>query len=445
MARSKAAAWYALIVLFAINTANFFDRLILGAVGEPVRKEFGLGDASLGLLATAFTLLYAFVGLPFGRLADIAPRKYILSAGVFLWSLMTAGTGLAQSVWQVFLMRLGVGVGEASCAPAATSLIAELNTKEHRTKAMSIIMLGLPLGIGLSFAVSGSIAQAYGWRMAFLAAGIPGILLAIACLFLVEPRSKPGPVAAAIGSGRHDVKNSVARGSDTYRQILASPTMRWIILSGVIHNFCLYTLSSFMTPYMMRWHGLAIRDASLNSMLINGVFTLPGLLFGGFIGDAVKRRKADGGLLLAAFASLAAVPLLWIAVSATQTDVMMFVVGMGGAIALMYFYYSNVYAAIQDLVEPQLRGSAMAVYFFAMYLLGGALGPYATGALSDYFTRRAAATAGAAEAGQAALEPFRAAGLHNAMFLIPVLAIALAIVLFAASRAMLKESETNAD
>lgn len=443
MARSK-AAWYALIVLFAINTANFFDRLILGAVGEPVRKEFGLGDASLGLLATAFTLLYAFVGLPFGRLADIAPRKYILSAGVFLWSLMTAGTGLAQSVWQVFLMRLGVGVGEASCAPAATSLIADLFPKEHRAKAMSIFMLGLPIGIGLSFAVSGSIAQAYGWRMAFLAAGIPGILLAIACLFVVEPRSKSGPGAAAIGSGRHDVKNPVASGSDTYRQILASPTMRWIILSGVIHNFCLYTLSSFMTPYMMRWHGLAIRDASLNSMLINGVFTLPGLLFGGFIGDAVKRRRADGGLLLAGFASLAAVPLLWIAVSAMQTDVMMFVVGMGGAFALMYFYYSNVYAAIQDLVEPQLRGSAMAVYFFAMYLLGGALGPYATGALSDYFTRRAAATAGAVEAGQAALEPFRAAGLHNAMYLIPVLAIALAIVLFAASRAMLKGSEAAA-
>jgi len=308
---------------------------------------------------------------------------------------------------------------------------------------MSIFMLGLPVGIGLSFAVSGSIAQAYGWRMAFLVAGIPGILLAIACLFVVEPRSK----SEATGFSGHGAESRVdtARGSGAYRRILASPTMRWIILSGVIHNFCLYTLSSFMTPYMMRWHGLAIRDASLNSMLINGVFTLPGLLFGGFIGDAVKKRRADGGLFLTAFASLAAVPLLWIAVSATQTDVMMFVVGMGGAFALMYFYYSNVYAAIQDLVEPQLRGSAMAVYFFAMYLLGGALGPYATGALSDYFTRRAATATGAADTGQAALEPFRAAGLHNAMYLIPVLAIVLAIVLFAASRAMLKESETNAN
>ncbi|MGD9562365.1 MAG: spinster family MFS transporter [Pyrinomonadaceae bacterium] len=443
MGPGKKATWYALITLFAINTANFFDRLILGAVGEPVRKEFGLGDASLGLLATAFTLLYAFVGLPLGRLADIAPRKYILSAGVFFWSLMTAGTGVAQSFWQIFAMRLGVGIGEASCAPAATSLIADLFPSEHRAKAMSIFMLGLPIGIGLSFAVSGSIAQAYGWRAAFLIAGVPGIVLAVACLFIREPvRGQLEPGAAAGLRETRDGKNpvAIARGADLYRRILSSPTMRWLIISGVIHNFCLYTLSSFMTPYMMRWHGMDIRDASINAMLINGVFTLPGLLFGGFVGDAAKSHRAGGGLLLAAFATLAAVPLLWLAVSAARTDAITFVAAMGGAFALMYFYYSNVYAAIQDVVEPRLRGSAMAVYFFAMYLLGGALGPYLTGLLSDSFTRRAATLAGVSDTANAALEPFRAVGLHNAMYVIPVLAIALTAVLFAASRSISAES-----
>ncbi len=281
MAKSKAAAWYALIVLFAINTVNFFDRLVIGSVGEPIRKEFGLGDASLGLLATAFTLVYAIVGIPFGRLADVAPRKYVLSAGVFVWSLLTAGTGIAQTYWQMFAMRLGVGVGEASCAPAATSMIADLFPKQHRAKAMSIFMLGLPIGIGLSFAISGSVAQAYGWRTAFLVAGIPGMLLAVASLFLREPR-RGGP---EMGSA----EVTIASGQGTYLRILSSPTMRWLILSGIIHNFCLYTLSSFMTPYMMRYHGLSVQDASFNSMLINGVFTLPGLLFGGVLGD---RRRA---------------------------------------------------------------------------------------------------------------------------------------------------------
>ena len=420
MHQRKNAARYALIVLFAVNTANFFDRLILGAVGEPIRKEFELGDASLGLLATAFTLLYAFVGLPLGRLADIAPRKYILSGGVFVWSVLTAGTGIAQNFWQMFAMRLGVGVGEASCAPAATSMIGDLFPKEHRGKAMSIFMLGLPVGIGLSFAVSGSIAQAFGWRAAFLFAAMPGVLLAIACLFIKEPaRGQP-----TTDEGRDGV----------YRRILASPTMWWIILSGVIHNFCLYTLSSFMTPYMMRYHDLSIRDASLNATLINGVFTLPGLIFGGALGDWARRRRVNGGLLIAAFATLAAVPLFVVAIGAERRNATLLVLAMGTAFALMYFYYSIVYAAVHDIVEPGIRGTAMAVYFFAMYVLGGSLGPFATGLISDLFTKRAAALNGIVGASQAALEPYRAEGLQNAMYTIPVLCVLLALVLFGASR-----------
>ena len=119
-------AWYALLILFLINTVNFFDRLIIGAVGEPIRREFELSDTSLGLLSTAFTLLYAFVGIPFGRLADRVPRKRILAAGVFVWSVLTFASGFARNFTQIFLLRLGVGVGEASCAPAATSLISDL-------------------------------------------------------------------------------------------------------------------------------------------------------------------------------------------------------------------------------------------------------------------------------------------------------------------------------
>lgn len=440
---SRLHVWYALIVLFAINTMNFFDRLILGAVGEPIRKEFQLDDTSLGLLATAFTLLYAVVGIPLGRLADIVSRKYILSAGVFVWSLLTAGSGIAQNFWQIFAMRLGVGVGEASCAPAATSLIGDLFPKEHRGKALSVFMLGLPVGIGLSFAVSGSIAQAYGWRAAFLVAGIPGVLLAVACLFIKEPvrgGSETGSVASGSRSDGEKRPVATAPGSDSpYRRILSSPTMQWLIVSGIIHNFCLYTLSSFMTPYMMRYHGLNIRDASLNAMLINGIFTLPGLLFGGFVGDAAKQKFANGGLLFTTLATLVAVPLFVLAIGAGQQNIGVFVVAMGSAFALMYFYYSNVYSAIQDITVPQHRGTAMAVYFFAMYLLGGSLGPYVTGMLSDFFTKRAASIAGVADLTPTALEPFRGEGLHNAMYAIPGLCVVLTLVMLAASRAIKKE------
>src|SRR2546426_6670234 len=184
---SRAGAAYALTVLFLVNTINFLDRQVLGAVAEPVRKEWGLSDTALGYLGTAFVLLYALVGLPLGRLADKVPRKPILAAGVFLWSLLTAASGLAASYGQLFFFRLGVGVGEASCAPAATSLLGDLYPASQRGKALSLFMLGLPVGIALSYFLSGRIAQNYGWRHALFVAGLSGLLCAPALLALKEP------------------------------------------------------------------------------------------------------------------------------------------------------------------------------------------------------------------------------------------------------------------
>lgn len=432
MSEKKSAAWFALWVLFAINAVNFFDRQILGAVGEQVRKEFVLSDAALGLLGTAFTLLYAFVGVPFGRLADRIGRKPILAGGVFLWSLMTVGSGLAQSFWQIFALRLGVGVGEASCAPAATSLIGDLFPPERRAKALSIFMLGLPVGVALSFAVSGTIAKSYGWRATFFVAGIPGILCALAVLFIKEPER--GATEA------HDIGEQKRAGSP-YRLILASPTMRWLIVSGAIHNFNMYAIGAFITPYLMRYHAADIQTANFVSMIVYGVMGAPGLLVGGFVGDAARKKRTNGRLLVATFAILCAVPFLYFALNMPGGNIAGFLILMGLGCALMYFYYSTVYSTIQDIIEPGLRGTAMAIYFFAMYVLGASLGPYAMGLLSDFFTRQAAQAAGVTDAAQAALEPFRGVGLHSALYITPALGVLLALVLFAASRTVAKEME----
>lgn len=421
--------WFTLTILFLINTLNFFDRLIIGAVGEPIRKEFGLDDAALGLLSTAFILIYAVVGIPLGRLADKASRVKILAAGVFAWSVFTIASGLARAYWQIFAFRIGVGVGEASCAPAATSLISDLFPPEKRARAMSIFMLGLPVGIALSFYVSGTLAQTYGWRTAFIVAGIPGILLAVIALFLKEPAR---PDAAA------DQK-TVAR--SPYKSILSSQTMLWLIVSGVLHNFCLYALSSFMTPYLMRYHGLGIRDASVIAMFVNGIFTLPGLLLGGLIGDKLSIKKANGGLLTVAVATILAIPLFSAAVMADKGSTSLFLWAMGGAFALMYFYYSITYKAIADITPPENRGAAMSVYFFALYVFGGALGPYGLGLLSDHFTKKAAASAGITEFSTAALEPFRAAGLQSAMYIVPILCVVLAVVMLLAALSFKKNNK----
>jgi MFS family permease len=141
---------YALVVLFAINLMNFFDRQIIGGVGEGIRREWALSDTALGLLGTVFTLLYAVVGLPLGRLSDKKERRKILAVGVFLWSVLTAVSGVARSFAQLIVARLGVGVGEATCSPASTSLIGDYFPTTQRARAIAIWMLGLPLGLGLA-------------------------------------------------------------------------------------------------------------------------------------------------------------------------------------------------------------------------------------------------------------------------------------------------------
>src|SRR5256712_9938594 len=145
---------------------TFFDRQVIGGVGEGIRREWALSDTALGLLGTVFTLLYAVVGLPLGRLSDRKARRTILAAGVFLWSLLTALSGVARSFAQLIVARLGVGVGEATCSPASTSLLGDLFPTTWRARAVAIWMLGLPLGLGLANGAGGGVLQNWGRRNA---------------------------------------------------------------------------------------------------------------------------------------------------------------------------------------------------------------------------------------------------------------------------------------
>jgi MFS family permease len=449
---NKTKASFALAVLFAINTMNFFDRQILGAVGELIRKDWNLSDTTLGTLGTAFTLIYAFVGLPLGRLADKSSRKTILAWGVFIWSALTAGSGIAQNFTQMFAMRLGVGIGEATCAPAANSLIGDLYPANKRAKALSVFMMGLPIGIALSFLVSGFIAKDYGWRAAFYIAGIPGVLCAIGAYFIREPvrgTSETHNVGGAKRAGEPSqrffntfLSPNVDRtifGESPFWLVLSIPTMWWLILSGALHNFNMYAIGSFLQSYLMRYHQLEVSKAGLISMVVYGLAGAPGLLLGGYLGDAAVKRKKNGRLVVATIGLLLSAPFVYFALGRPPKEIFGFTILMGLGVAAMYVYYSTVYSAIQDVIEPSLRGTAMAIYFFAMYVMGASFGPVGVGFLSDFSTRRAAAASGVTDFSQKALEPFRAEGLHSAMYIIPVLGVLLTLVLFAASRTITKD------
>ena len=428
MSKEPKGAWFALWILFSINAMNFYDRQILGAVAELIRKDWALSDTMLGTLGTAFILMYAVVGVPLGRLTDTWSRKKILGIGVSLWSVLTAASGLAPNFGWLFATRLGVGVGEASCAPAANSLIGDLYPPRKRAMALSIFMLGLPVGIFLSYRLSGLIAHAYSWREAFYFACIPGLILALLALRISEPQR---------GAAEEHPSAGWQRAGSPYWVVLGIPTIMWIIVSGALHNFNMYAVNAFLPAFLMRTHLMGLKEATNASSIVLGAVGVIGLLGGGWAADRLSQTRRDGKLLLSSITMIIAAPCIYFALKQPPGATVGFMLLMGTGSMLMFVYYSCVYAAIQDVIEPALRGTAMALYFFAMYMLGASLGPIGTGMLSDHFAKKAMAAAGATTM----TEQFKATGLHSAMYVIPLLCAVLAVVLFAASRTVSADME----
>jgi len=408
-----------LAVLFAVNILNFYDRQVLGALLEPIRKEFHLSDTQLGALGTLPIVLYALVGLPLGRLADSGSRKRLLAAGVAVWASLTGLGGLVQSYLMLLFSRLGVYVGEAACAPAATSWIGDLFPAERRSRALAIFMLGVPIGGALSYAISGPAAQAWGWRTALVVAALPAALLIPALASLDEP-----------ARGASEARRPAAATAPPVWSILRIPTLWWIIASGALVNFNLYALATFFPAFLTRYHGLSVGQAGLWAGAGYGAAGLAGGLIAGAWGDRVIHKRKDGRMLSASAAALMAAPLALVGIRQPAGGAAASIALIMLAYGFLNMYYGLVYSAIHDIVAPAVRATTMAVYFLAMYLCGASFGPLITGRLSDYLARSAAHAAGSAVVGEA----YRAIGLHQAMYAIPALSAALALALYAGSR-----------
>lgn len=428
--RTRAARW-SLVVLVAINILNFYDRHVAGAVVEPVRKEFLLTDTQIGWINTAFTVLYGVVGLPLGLLADRISRKKLLAAGIVVWAALTAGARWVFSYPMLVITRLGVGVGEAACAPTATSWIGDLYPPEKRARPLALFMLGVPVGGALSFFFSGAIAQRFGWRWAMVLAAAPALLLIPLLLALREPER---------GAADHLHTTSDL----SMRQLLGMtlelftiPTFWWIIISGALVNFNLYAIGTFLPAFFGRIHHMNVSRAGLMTGITYAIGGVLGGFVAGTMGDVLVGRRPSGRLGLAALAALAAAPLSYFGIHQNYGALAVALPLLTLAYGLLNMYYGLVYASIQDVVSPALRGTSMSIYFLAMYLLGASWGTVIIGRLSDHFAHQAALLAGSAKLTEAA----RAIGLQKAMLAIPVLSVALALVLWAGSRTIGRDIE----
>ncbi|MBV6750449.1 MFS transporter [Pseudomonas chlororaphis] len=423
-----ANAWRILFLLFLANLFNFYDRTLPAIIIEPIRMEWHLSDFQIGIIGTAFTIVYAIAGLPLGRMADNGSRSKLMGWGLAVWSGLTAANGLVGSFATFLLVRMGVGIGEAAYAPAANSLIGDLFPAHRRARAMGIFMLGLPLGLVLAFFTTGAMVKAFdSWRAPFFIAAVPGLLLAGFMFFIKEPKR----------GAAETVKVSQEKVDRPVRRLMAIPTFLWLVLAGLTFNFATYACNSFLVPMLQRYFLMPLQEAAVATGLIVGVTGLVGLTLGGWVADKLHQRIANGRLLFAAVSLVISTLTTGWALHAGRIEIGVFVAVFSVGWLFAYNFYTCVYTAIQDVVEPRLRATAMAVYFAGLYLLGGGLGPVVVGLLSDHFAHAAMLAAGAEQMSEA----FKAVGLHDAMYLIPGALLLTLAFLFQAARCFSKDAQ----
>jgi len=424
------ATWGVLCLLFVINLLNFVDRMIPAVVLEDIRKAYGLSDLWLGILVSSFTVAFALGGLPLGRLADTWIRKHVLTGGVLIWSAFTALSGVAPNFLSFYVARLGVGLGEASYGPAAVSLIGDLFPKAWRGRAMALFMLGLPIGISLSFIVISKIKVLTGsWQTPFVLAGVAGLLVGGLLLLIREPRR---------GAQEAETGATLKKLDQPFRKVFAIKTLWWICLSGVTVNMASYGTNTFFNSLLQRYYGVASMDAGWMAAAVLGLTGLLAMTLGAYLADLAHRRNVNGRLKLGAYCLLAAAPLVAMALCQPRgSDLSVFMLLYGAGWVLFFMYYVSVYTAVQDVVEPRLRATAMAVYFAAQYLVGSTLGTTLVGGLSDFFAKQEMATAGAV----AMTDAFKGQGLHLAMFTVPLMLLLTGLVLLMASRSFVGDVE----
>lgn len=368
--------------LLVVYILNFLDRQIVSILAEPMKAEFGLTDTQLGLLAgPAFAVFYAVLGVPIARYADKAGtnRVWLISISLAIWSGMTAVCGFAQNFIQLALARVGVGVGEAGCTPAAHSLIADSVSPEKRSSAIAFYGLGIPIGGLLGLIIGGIVNDLYGWRAAFMIVGAPGILLAFVIPKLIrDPRFTALSVTDRSTTSPATPALSV---SEATREIFASKAYLYIFIAASFTAFLSYGKGLWTISFFIRSHGFSTTEAGLAMAVALGLSGIIGTWLGGKMADVFGKQNKRHLLTLPAIGMTIAAPLLFAGywVDDWRIAVALLIVPT----ILNSAYYGPAYGCVQGLVRREARAVAASMVVFGQNLIGLGLGPLAFGMLSD--------------------------------------------------------------
>ena len=382
-AHTHGRAWV-LAVLTLVYTFNHVDRQILVILLEPIKAELGLKDSQLGILTgIAFAAFYATLGIPVAMWADRGNRRNIIAIALTIWSGMTALSGFAQNFWHLLLARMGVGVGEAGGTPPATSMIADLYAPQERATALGIYTTGIGLGILLGFALGGFVYEHFGWRAAFFAAGVPGLLLALVVRFTVREPARGGADARA------DDGPAPSMG-ETLSFILGQSSFLWLLAGCLMVCISANAFLVFTSSHLQRAYDLTPGDVALPlGLLIGGVGSIGAVIIG-MICDRLSRTDLRWRPWIIGLCAALALPFAYLFLQAET---------VWGAYAwnlvpsfIGLVYASIAYTASQELVKLRMRSFASAFMLFCLTLIGIGCGPWIAGLLSDHFA------AGGAEA-----------------------------------------------
>jgi MFS family permease len=384
---SKAYIAYVLFIVFLAMTLSFADRQLINILLEPIKLEFGASDTSMGLLTgLAFVLFYATMSIPLARLADRSSRRNILAIAMAVWSAMTAFCGMSTNFVQLALSRFGVGIGEAGGGPASYSMIADYVRPERRNTALGILSAGAPVGILLSMYGGAVISTHYGWRAAFLALGIPGVLLALLIYLTVREPLR----------GRWDPPKAATPELPMRAVLLAlwrDPATRTVAIATGVTAISGFASSAWMPSFFMRVHGLSLVEAGMVLGLGGTLGGMLGGVVGGILADRMARRHPSWQLKVAALGTLLSIPsqaavLTWHGpeiVLGSMTLPLVVVLVPIGAFFIGFMQAPSV-TSVQNLAAPHIRTQATAAFFFVTSTLGMGLGPISIGILNDLAT-----------------------------------------------------------
>jgi predicted MFS family arabinose efflux permease len=367
-------AWM-LFILTGLNLFNYLDRFVLSAVLTPLQKDLELSDGDAGRLVTAFMIGYFVTSPIFGWLGDRFSRKWLIAAGIFVWSLGTVLTGFASSFVMMIAFRVLVGLGEASYATISPSLISDRFPPAKRNNALTIFYVAIPIGAALGMYLGGIIAAKWGWRHAFIWAGAPGLLLALVLLPFTEPQRGQSEGKTKEAAKRPSVRDIV--------NLFRIPDYVLVVAGYTAYTFALGAFAHWGPTFLHRTHDLAVEEAAAFFGAVLVVAGLLGTLLGGFAATAWQKRNPAGYAWTLGLSVLAAVPMAYEAFTANTAFWSMAFLAV--SIFLLCLSTGPVNTLILETAPVNLRASAMAVSIFVIHLFGDMWSPEIVGRLADSF------------------------------------------------------------